>query len=61
MYAYAYTKKQAWLVFCRRLADKDDVSPSTVMGLFDGSRPNYEITIEMEVREVDVCKTPKTE
>ena len=51
MYSYAHTERQAWLVFCRRMAKKDGVSPSVVMGLFDGSLPNYEITIEIEFKE----------
>ena len=46
LYAYAYTKRQAWLTFCRRLAKKHDVGLVTVMGLFDGSRNNFEITEE---------------
>jgi hypothetical protein len=46
MYAYAYTEKQAWVVFCRRLAEKDGVHPSVVMGLFDGSRDNFQITAD---------------
>ena len=45
-YAYAYTERQAWLTFCRRLAKKHDVGLQTVMGLFDGSRHNFEITEE---------------
>ena len=53
MYAYAFTKKQAWLVFCNRLAEKDGIDPRIVMGLFDGSLPNYDITIEMEIKEVE--------
>ena len=52
MYAYAYTKKQAWLVFCQRLAKQDDVDFRIVMGLFDGSRDNFEITIETEFTEI---------
>jgi len=47
MYAYANTERQAWLVFCKRLAEKDDVHPSVVMGLFDGTRDNYEIKEEL--------------
>jgi hypothetical protein len=52
-YTYANSCKQAWLIICRRLAKKDGVDPRMVMGLFDGSRNNYEITVEMEVREND--------
>ncbi len=51
LYAYAASKKQAWLVMCKRMAKKQGVIPSIVMNYFDGSRPNYEITIEMEVKE----------
>ncbi len=53
MYAQAYTKKQAWLIFCRRLAEKDDVVPSVVMGLFDGSQDNFSIEIEWEFKELE--------
>ena len=51
MYAYAYTERQAWTIFCQRLAKKDGVHPSVVYGIFDGSRPNHEITIETEWKE----------
>ncbi len=51
MYAYAYTERQAWAIFCQRLAKKDGVHPSVVYNLFDGSKDNHEITIEMEVKE----------
>ncbi len=52
-YTYANSRKQAWLIVCRRLAKKDGVDPRVVMGLFDGSQNNFEITVEMEVRECD--------
>ena len=45
-YCFAYTEKQAWLTFCRRLSKKHDVSIGVVTGLFDGSHPNYHITHE---------------
>ena len=51
-YTYAYSKDQARLIMCQRLAKKHDVNPSIVMGLFDGSRNNYSIEIETEFREV---------
>jgi hypothetical protein len=51
MYTYAYSERQAWAVFCQRLAKKDGVHPSAVYRIFDGSRDNYEIKIELEVRE----------
>jgi cobyrinic acid a,c-diamide synthase len=50
MYAFAYTENQAKILFCRRLAERDGVAVTTVMGLFDGSKSNYEITIEEEAR-----------
>jgi hypothetical protein len=53
MYAFAYTEKQAWMVFCRRMAQKDGVSLPSVMALFDGSRDNYEITIEKGYKNYD--------
>ena len=46
MYAFAYTEKQAWLTFCRRMAEKDGVAVSVVMGLFDGTKDNYKIERE---------------
>ncbi len=51
MYAFAYTERQAWAVFCQRLAKRDGVHPSVVMGLFDGKRDNFEITVETEFKE----------
>ena len=53
LYRYASTERQAWLVMCKALAKKHDVNLSYVMGLFDGHSKNYEITIEVEVRECD--------
>jgi hypothetical protein len=46
LYGHAYTEKQAWLTFCRRLSDKHDVSIGIVTGLFDGSKSNFRITKE---------------
>ena len=51
LYAYAYTKEQARLIMCRRLAKKHDVHPSTVLAMFDGSSDNYDIKIEVEFKE----------
>jgi hypothetical protein len=50
-YAYAYSKEQARVVMCRRLAKKHDVHPSHVLSLFNNDSQNYEIKIEMEVKE----------
>ena len=46
MYCAAYTERQAWLVFCRRIAKKHDIGLPHVMGLFDGSIGNYKIEKE---------------
>ena len=51
LYTYAHTERQAWLIFCRRLAKKHDVSVQTVMGLFDGKKDNYQITTEVEYHD----------
>ncbi len=53
LYTYACTEKQAWFILCKRLAKKDSVDPHVVMGLFDGSRDNFDITIETEFREIE--------
>jgi hypothetical protein len=45
-YARAYTERQAWALMCRRMAEKDGVHPSVVMGLFDGSQDNFKIERE---------------
>lgn len=51
-YAYAYTERQAWAVFCRRIAKKTGVSPRVAMNQFNGEKDNYNITTEVEIREV---------
>lgn len=51
MYCYAYTERQAWLNFCRRISNKHGVNIGSVMDVFNGERENYEITIEMEFVE----------
>jgi len=51
LYAYAYSKEQARVIMCRRIADKHDVHPSNTLRLFDGSKENFEITIELDVKE----------
>ena len=50
-YAYAASEKQARVVLCNRLAKKDGVHPSVVMGLFAAGGGNYEIKIETEFTE----------
>lgn len=53
LYCYAYTPRQAWAVFCQRLAAKHEILPRDVMKYFDGSKDNYEISLETEIREDD--------
>ncbi len=50
LYAYAYSKTQAWAIMCRRLAEKDGIGVLTVMQKFNGKMDNYEIT--EDAREV---------
>jgi hypothetical protein len=49
LYAYAYTKDQARVVMFNRLAKKHGVHPSEVFKMFDGSRDNFSITVEVEM------------
>lgn len=44
MYAHAYSERQAWLQFCRRIAKKHGVHVSETMNLFRDGR--YTITEE---------------
>lgn len=50
MYRWAYTERQAWKLMCDAIAKRNDVPKSYVYGLFDGSKPNFEITIEKEIK-----------
>jgi hypothetical protein len=50
-YCYAYSERQAWLTFCRRLAKRHGVSLSWVTGYFDGETDNYKITKEQNLEE----------
>lgn len=52
-YRYAYSERQAWLRMCQEIAKKHGVSPSMVMGYFDGPEGSYKIEIETEFREED--------
>ncbi len=51
LYRHAYTKKQAWKIMCDFLARKYGLHPSVIYNHFDGSKNNYELTIELEFRE----------
>ncbi len=45
-YCFAYTERQAWLHFCRRLAKRHNVPLAWVTGEFDGTKDNYNIIKE---------------
>jgi hypothetical protein len=49
---HAYSERQAWACFCNRLAKIHDVHPRHVMAVFDGSRDNFKIQLEIEWKEV---------
>ena len=51
--AYAFTERQAWILFCLRLAKKLDRDPHSIMGLYGGQRDNYRIIKEFEFEEVE--------
>jgi hypothetical protein len=51
-YAYAASEKQAWLVFCRRIAKKTGVFPNVTMNYFNGEKDNYKIRKEIEFEEI---------
>ena len=47
----AYSKRQAYYVFCRRIADKQGVDPIMVFNHFKNG--NYQIETEIEFEEVE--------
>ena len=49
----AYTERQAWFLFCQRIARRRDVPVRNITKIFDGTRPNFEISLEMEFTESD--------
>jgi hypothetical protein len=51
LYAHSYTERQAWVVMCRRLADKTGVRWSTVTNYFNGDKDNFVITKEIDERQ----------
>lgn len=56
VYRAAYTRRQAWLIFCRVIARKQEISIGMVMNMFpynDESVQNYQITVETEFREIN--------
>ena len=49
----AYSPAQAHFLFCNRIAKRRGVPARNILKIFDGSRPNYEISLEMEFTESD--------
>ena len=52
-YGYAYTEKQAKLMFCQRIAKKVGVHPGVVTNMFNGEKDNFKISKEIEFKEVE--------
>jgi len=44
----ATTERKAWANMCFQLAKKKGISPRQVMQIFDGTRDNFSIQLEME-------------
>lgn len=53
LYRYAFTEKQAWKLMCDEIARLHEVHPSHVFAMFDGSRDNFSIEVELEIKEID--------
>lgn len=53
LYCYAYTKEQARVVFCNRIAKGHGVHQSIVLNMFDGSKDNFRIEPETIFKEGD--------
>jgi hypothetical protein len=47
----AASEKQAWLLFCKRLAKKKQISENQVMQIFSGRKDNFKIIKEIEFSE----------
>ncbi|MFH2034136.1 MAG: hypothetical protein ABIJ26_05470 [Candidatus Margulisiibacteriota bacterium] len=51
--AHAYTKGQAYLIFCRRIAQKQGVDLWLVLEHFKASPDAYRVDLEIEWKEVE--------
>lgn len=51
-YAYAYTSEQAKIVMARRIAKRQEVLPSVVLGWIKHHPQSYDIKVEIEFKEV---------
>jgi len=50
---YAASERQAWLLFCKRIAKKRHVSERQIMQIFNGDRDNFSIQLEAIFEEVE--------
>ena len=50
---YAYSKKQAYFILCRRIAKKEGVDPNMVYNIFNGEKDNFRIELEIEFNELN--------
>ncbi len=48
---YAVSERQAHLLFCKRIAKRRQVSERQIMQIFNGTRDNFNITLEYEFTE----------
>ncbi|HHT9146510.1 MAG TPA: hypothetical protein ACFYD4_12705 [Candidatus Wunengus sp. YC61] len=53
LYCYAYSPAQAREILFKRLADKHGVEVCRVRQLFDGSKDNMSIMVEVNFKEVE--------
>ena len=51
--AYAISEKQAWFLFCKRLAKKKKIGERQVMQIFSGAKENFKIIKEFEFTEIN--------
>ena len=49
----AYSIAQAHFLFCNRIAKRRNVPIRNILRIFDGTRPNYDISLEMIFEESD--------
>ncbi len=49
----AHTERQAWFLFCQRIARRREVPVRNITKIFDGTRPNFDIKLEMTFEESD--------
>lgn len=50
-YLYAYTKRQAFVAMCHRMARKQGVHPSVVFKYFNDNPSQHQEILELEIQE----------